>query len=183
MFFGKEKSIEHDPLVKEGVPPVDNRDAIDRIFGFAERMVCSADNTTDVEIDPIRLRKLEATRTVPCGGNTSNVVFENDEDDDVSDACQELLAKLAFRKANKAAAAEKSLISSNSDETGNTDVSEIIEGGGSTVNNKRRWRGFFRVFACKGRQVEESVAVVPETAPRATSVSATPRATHYEITA
>lgn len=175
MIFGKGRTQAQDAaelaevVKKENSPvvelelPTDRPDAIDRFFGFTEQLICSAGNTTNVELDPILLNQEEESRIILCGPRHAEMILQ---DEYTADACQQLLDKLAM---NKAKETQKGLTANDSNDSGNTEADTLD---GSTATSKSRRRTFFGFLSsCKGREVEKTVVV-----------SATPRSTHYEIT-
>jgi hypothetical protein len=149
-------------------------DAIDRFFGFTESLVCAADNTTNVQLDPQLLEKEEPSCFLACGQRNIDAVLD---DEHVTDACRMLLDKL---NANK----QKGLESANSDDfSGNTE-SITLDGEESSGRKRGKRLGIRRIRAllssCKDRAVENSVV---RSESNSVVVSATPRATHYEVSA
>lgn len=120
----------------------DSVDVIDRFFGFTERMVCSADKTTNVILDPVLLQKEEESGFI-CGKR------EQTADDEVFFAgmCN-LMDKITE---------EAGLEKKGSEESGNTEI-ETMDGTSVQKRSKNK-RGLLAVFGffaafmgCNGRE-------------------------------
>ncbi len=119
------------------------QDVIDRFFGFAESVMCSSDNTTNVNIDPKLLAKEERTALCACGGQDAEEIAQAELL--VANICKEVLEQMDEGKA---------LEKNGSDDTGVTDA-ETIDGAKEV--KKSRFRFWKTYNCCIGEEVEESV--------------------------
>lgn len=161
--------------VKNDRPAEPKPDVFDRFFGFAESMVCSADNTTNVEIDPKVLAK-EDERTGLCACGAQEAAETAEAELLVDSICKDVLEQLEVTKEGNTSSKDEAkddgkaettggakddtksdsegLEKKASDDTGSTDV-DTVDG---TKDLKKSRRKFWMPYTCcMGQEIEDSV--------------------------
>jgi len=138
-------------VVNDGIVAKESTDVLDRFFGFTERMICSAESTTNVIIDPVVLKKQEEAGSIlTCCLRRAT----DDADDDITafaSMCP-LMDKIPE---------DPKLEKNASDESGNTEIETVDESYGSKKKRSRGRRGLFSFFSgCRNREEVVNTVVV-----------------------
>lgn len=139
-------------------------DVIDKFFGFTENMLCSSDNTTDFELDPILLEN--ELGFLGCGKKTTDlmVLDELTLEQNPSAAVQE---EVPLNKSNidvEDTEKNESAESVNTEAETVDEPIDIAEDRALTEINtkpKRKFRIWNFNFGCKGRSVVDGIQQQP----------------------
>ena len=133
-------------------------DVIDRFFGFAESLICSADSTTNVDMDPMILIAQERTGLFVCGGEEKIVddkvhtktLVEKSGDDQLNDESPQAAAEEPEQAGNDGTKLQKKA----SDDTGSTVADSVV---GIRVTENKQPKSWASLYCCMGRDIEDSV--------------------------
>lgn len=149
---------DNDKMATATALPPTNPDAIDRFFNVAERFVCTADNTTNVTLDPYLLEQQEAELQTLCGRSQRNQELIESESNSIL-AIECVLPKIDSDQARK-------LGPNGSDMSGNTTLETLSRESFESMKKKSlfgRRRKMLNLFRCfRPRNAADDVVTSPE---------------------